>query len=291
MPETIIEFAERQGLKMFPVQKVILKAIYGLPLDEEVKFEIWDWNLNEGNGGPVVYTEKSYLTYLAKQGRSNIAEINPEGFNEAVLVLGRRAGKNVLGTCILAYEKTKLLEKDSPQKHYGLPPGCTIQLTSQSPDRDQAAYWHHDSVPFFGTPFATSATDLRFQTKLDPTDRATVRVAFRSSDHKGLRGSSNIAVLFNEMAYYREPRMNYAAAVPSTTQFKGDQRIVSMSTPNGKNWFHELFSRGFKPEERSYMLCLQIPTWEINPHMLVVYMAEMKARDPDIFTREYGAQF
>ena len=72
----IIEFVESPwGLKMklFPVQRVILKAHYGLELSDVPSFEISDWRRENVE----VHSEKSYLKKLYDEGRCNIGEVIP----------------------------------------------------------------------------------------------------------------------------------------------------------------------------------------------------------------------
>ena len=59
----IIEFVEAPwglGMTLFPVQKVILKAHYGLELDDTKKFKISDWRRENWKE----LTEKEYLKHI-----------------------------------------------------------------------------------------------------------------------------------------------------------------------------------------------------------------------------------
>ena len=71
----IITFIESEwGLKMrlFPVQKVILKAHYGIPLDDTQKTIAYsDWRREDVQ----MLTEAEYLRLLHKEGRCNISEV------------------------------------------------------------------------------------------------------------------------------------------------------------------------------------------------------------------------
>lgn len=101
-PVDIIQFAEAPwGLNMNrttgntilrPVQKMILKCFYNIPLDEKQKTIIVRDFLNEQE----IYnmTEKDYLSYLWNEGRTNLREQTfTLSRNELVLVCGRRGGK------------------------------------------------------------------------------------------------------------------------------------------------------------------------------------------------------
>ena len=92
-----LEFVEStQGLdiKLYPVQRVLLKLIFGIPMDKYEKevpvYDIFCENL--------LYTfkETEYIRYVNEQGRLNISnwqDANPEGYNEIVAIVGRRGGK------------------------------------------------------------------------------------------------------------------------------------------------------------------------------------------------------
>ncbi len=97
----VIEFVESPwGLHtpLFPVQRVILKATYGIPLDDTTTFEVSDWRRQKFTK----YTEKTYLEHLFAEGRCNIKEVVPgEERRELVLSIGRRSGKCVLGDSLV----------------------------------------------------------------------------------------------------------------------------------------------------------------------------------------------
>jgi len=97
----IIEFVEAPwGLKMtlFPVQKVILKAHYGLELDDTERFTITDWRRQNARH----VTEKEYLKILFEEGRCNIGEVIPgKQRREMILSIGRRSGKCVRGDTLI----------------------------------------------------------------------------------------------------------------------------------------------------------------------------------------------
>lgn len=89
----IITFIESNwgfGLKLRPPQRVILKALYGLPLDESEEFPIYD-SVKEKIIGR--FTEKSFMKWLYETGRCNYPDTPSNKIKELVLVVGRRGGK------------------------------------------------------------------------------------------------------------------------------------------------------------------------------------------------------
>jgi len=202
----VITFVEADWglrMKLFPVQRIILKAHYGIPLDDNpygldleqpvpldhpLYNEItahagseagyYRWRVLVSDWRRINYkamSEADYLRMLYDEGRSNIKEVvEGQQRTEMVLALGRRSGKTQLAACIAAYETYKLLMKGNPQFYYGLPDGDDIMITSVATDKDQAkllfnkvsAYFR--KCPFF-SPYTANHTMsyARFQTSAD----------------------------------------------------------------------------------------------------------------------------
>ena len=142
----IIEFVEAPwGLKMtlFPVQRVILKAHYGLELDDEKTFEISDWTRTKVE----THTEKSYLRKIYDEGRCNIGEVIPgKQRREMILSIGRRSGKCVTGETLIPTNKG-LVRIDS----LGDPNGNEVQplqvsVVQESGQNSRSAYFYNGGV-------------------------------------------------------------------------------------------------------------------------------------------------
>lgn len=323
---TFIEAPWGLNMRLFPVQKVILKAHYGLELDDTTaNIPISDWRRNNY----VNYTEAGYLRYLYEQGRCNIREVVPgKERREMVLSIGRRSGKTTISACISAYETYKLLLKGDPQGYYGLPQSNNIQIISVATDKDQAGLLyqevsgHYRNCAFF-MPYTANNTQsyARFQTpkdidrygayKDDQTAKATIKITFRSCIAKGLRGAGNLVVIMDEMAHFTDEGQSsadavYNAVTPSTSAFSPkdpddtripigevEGRIISISSPLGKQgMFFKLFTLGMGGGKASEnMLCIQAPTWEVNPTVPAHEFEKHYAKDPTVFFTEYGGEF
>ena len=154
-PADIITFIESSwglNLKLFPVQRVILKAHYGLPLDDTVRdVVITDWRRENKRA----LTEAEYLKFIYDEGRCNISEVDPgTQRRELVLSIGRRSGKTFMCACVVAYEVYKLILKDNPQSYYGIPKTNVIQLISVATDKDQAGLLYNEASGHFSNCFA-----------------------------------------------------------------------------------------------------------------------------------------
>lgn len=274
-------------------------------------------------------TEAGYLRYLFEQGHSNIKEVKPGvQRRELVLSIGRRSGKTFMCACVVAYEVYKLLLKGDPQSFYGVPKTNTIGLISVATDKEQAgllyteASGHFSECAYFKAYTANNTMSYaKFQTPEDikrygryaddPTAKATVKVSFKSCVAKGLRGAGNIVIILDELAHFNDAGQSdalkiYRAVKPSLAAFspksKKDRRraigpvegrILSISSPLGKQgFFYTKFRQGFSsgPESRN-MLCIQAPSWEVNPTLEATFLAEEYATDSTSFFTEYGADF
>ena len=170
----IIEFVESPwglNMKLFPVQRIILKAHYGIPLDDTTTFKVSGWQKKDFKD----LTEAGYLRMLHEEGRSNIGEVvEGEQRREMILSIGRRSGKTTLAACISAYETYKLMKKGDPQGYYGLPASNNIQIISVATDKDQAGLLyqevsgHYRNCAFFHPYMANNTMSYaRFQTPKD----------------------------------------------------------------------------------------------------------------------------
>lgn len=329
---SIIEFIEEPwglnpsgSLKLFPVQKVILKAHYGLELDNSRRFPVTDWRRQN----PRMMTEREYLAFLYEEGRSNIREVTPgQERRELILSIGRRSGKTFLSSCIAGYETYKLIQKGDPQAYYGLPASNMIQLISVATDRDQAGLLyqevsgHFRGCAFFAPYMANNTMSYaRFQTPndieqygsyaTDPAAKATVKVTFRSCVAKGLRGAGNIVVILDEVAHFTDAGQSsadavYNAVVPSTSAYSpkdpGDRskpigdveaRVILISSPLGRQgMFYKMFQMGMAGGNVGQkMLCIQAPTWEVNPTVPATEFEKNYLKDTKVFFTEYGGEF
>jgi hypothetical protein len=328
----IITFIQSEwGLKirLFPVQRVILKAHYGIPLDDDPnnRFTITDWKREN----PVQYTEAEYLRMLHEQGRSNIKEVvaGHERRN-LILPIGRRSGKTMISACIAAYETYKLINKGNPQKYYGVAPSNPIRLISVATGKEQAALLydevshHFAKCNFFRRYTANNTMSYaRFQTPHDieefgsyaedPQARASIKVLFAACNAKSLRGSGNVVIILDEVAHFLEvggssAEQVYEAVAPSNAAFtpkdefgdaidgeatQSDGRIIMISTPLGKQGlFYNKFRQGMSGGDAAdNMLCIQAPTWEVNPTITSTVFKEAYAYDARMFYQEFGAEF
>lgn len=328
----IIEFIESPwGLnstgrvKPFPVQRVILKAFYGIPLDDKDKDRvvISDWRRKRFRS----FSEADYLKWMYDEGRCNIREVEPGVVrSKLVLPIGRRSGKTEIAGWIGAYETAMLLRKQNPQAYYGIGQGEEIKICSVATGKDQAAILYSKvRSHFLGCqryhPYRANMTNTytRFQTQYDidtygrydpnASDRlATVHVTFYSCVAKGLRGAGNIVIILDEVAHFTNKGGSsaeevYRAVGPSRASFEpkdpndphvslaeSDAKVILISSPLGRQgWFYKQFRTGFHNPDN--VLCFQAPTWMVNPTISANFFETEYIDDPKSFYTEYGAEF
>lgn len=323
---TFVEAPWGLNIKPFPVQRVILKALYGIALDDSEKIvEVSDFRRDTVQ----MMTEAEYLRHLYSQGRCNLSRVEPGKTKQTmVLAVGRRSGKTFLTTCICAYETYKLIKKRDPQAYFGLPPSDVIQLISVATDKDQAGLLyqgvkgHYLRCPFF-MPYMANLTQTfaTFQTPRDievygpyatsDSKKASIKATFRSCVAEGLRGAGNIVAIMDEMAHFGEGGSSSASEVltalkPSIAAFSPksktdstipvgpvESKLIAISSPLGKQGtFYELFQSGFRAGlAADTMLCIQAPTWEVNPTIEPSFLEAEYLADSTKFFTEFGAEF
>ena len=97
-PLEFVESVDGLGFKLFPMQRLIIKAFYGIELEP---------------------AEKELLETLKKAGKTTWRE--GEKYTELVLMVGMKGGKTELASAISLYEEYRLFGLESPQAHYNLP--------------------------------------------------------------------------------------------------------------------------------------------------------------------------
>lgn len=142
--------------------------------------------------------------------------------------------------------------------------------------------------------------DLRL-VLLEPDGSEHSVIEFKSGDNPdSLRGFAVNFFVLDEAA--RMPYESFVSVMTTVTQTRG--RGIVISTPKGRGWFHEVYTRGEKfdelgnplfdemnPDPFPEWMAIRMPTWT-NPHVQPAAIAEAKKNLPeDVFTQEFGAKF
>ena len=126
-------------ITLLPVQRILFKAILGIPMDyKEQRVPVWD-DFRENILCTLKETE--YIAYEHSKGKINFADwrdLPARGFNECLIIAGRRGGKSQLVSALATEKLRQLLSIRSPQLHYRLVDGSPIDFTLLAQDEDGA---------------------------------------------------------------------------------------------------------------------------------------------------------
>jgi hypothetical protein len=254
----ILDFADSGALglkfKLFPVQRFVLKMVYGLELGS---------------------VEQEYLDRLQKEGRYTPAK---NGSKESLIVMGRRSGMTVLGATVQLYESLKLLQDSE-----GWSSHTTRQALTLSPDKEQAGLafdqYANAMEGFKLRPYLQRNT----LTNIDFVDgERRIRAAFRTSRAIGLRGINASSVVFDNAAFWGEQdfRDCYVAVLPYLS------RRTIFTSASDTRWFREFYYS----KTRGDALTLRIPSWEANPLMGPHTLRFLNTHSFSAYQREFGAE-
>jgi len=253
-----ISFEKRPG------QEVVLRVLYGLPLNEE---------------------QIKLYTQFTKNNEVFEADIEK---TEGAFAVGARGGKSYLAAVIALYESIcrghiwkKYLNKD--ETGYAI---ITATRQKQAEDIVQASctrMLENSCLKYLIKHSWRATLELinGFQIKSFPCNSTAAR------------GLPIFLLIFDELAHYRVegPKADetiFNALRPRQAQFPG-AKCLKISTPAAKQgllW--QDFSQGFKIPGR---LTIQAPTRLMNPQIPQVFIDKEYKRDPENAAREFGAEF
>jgi len=253
-----IEFIEGPtgiGVTLRPVQRVITKCIFGVPLDWRPawadRIPLWGqvqmWDVFREKLTRTV-SEEEYLHIAYNEGRCNIdnwqdipnLDKTYGGYNEACVFAGRRGGKSELVAAITCYKLYLLLNLRSPQEFFGLVPGSPIDITylaqdDKGADRLFKKLSERVNHCVFFEPFIRDNNNkaLTFVCEADRHKRditPTLTVWSLPCTTNAVRGPSSVFLALDEFAHFRSEKGStsedmYTAATPSTVDFHHTERV------------------------------------------------------------------
>jgi phage terminase large subunit-like protein len=303
---TFIESPWGLNFRLTPVQKFILKCFYNLPLEDKEKII----KVPDVVNSETLYdfTEIEYLNWLYDEGRCNTKSVEGKKFRELVLVLGRRGGKSTITSCVSNYEMYKLIKRGDPSRFYGFPPETQICVTNVAPTDEQASVLFNMTLSFSSNcPFLRDRTVnqtlsyFNLQTDADAKHlgkrkRASVLGITGGCASNSLRGRNNIVVIMDEMAFFIDNggRFSgeevYKALTPSTATFKGDGKVICISSPYAKyGAFYDRFNQSFQEQDTTLMF--KMYSAMVNPQVDPVVLKADRRRNRVSFMCEYGGEF
>jgi hypothetical protein len=273
-PIEFIESDDLLGIKMFPMQKLIVKCFYGLDLDED---------------------ERKILHKLQKEGKTTYD--GQKKYRELVVNAGMKGGKTPLAGFINCWEEYELYKLGDPAKHYGFLPGKEIYILNVAVNADQA------QMTIFAEIKARILNShyYKLHRPVDSTEtqyKFSNNVVIRSghSNSSSLVGKTAKVVDFDELARFIDKGGKYSAdrvyysLIRSVEPFKEDGKIVDISSPMFQE---DMICRLYDlSKDIDNMLGFCLPTWEMNPNLPFdssFMQAELK-KNPEAFWRDFGAR-
>ena len=305
-PVNVIDFSESAwglGLgtnlgapPLMPIQKFILKAYYGLPLDDG---EYGIKACAEPNGIECILTEKGFRDFAVKNGMLNTKELN--GKKSMVLVAGARGGKDTLASVIACYTAYSLLCVGSPQDFYGVPSGDRMDITMAHANPEERLVVHNrvsghvDRCQYLSRSLpGSSGGSTVFPTTIGKDcRRGSVGISFPTSAD-GYRGRNSFLLMLSCEGSERAVRDIWESAAPILAMWRnpdGGQagRYVLTGRAVNGGLLYEEHKRSLSVD--SGVLSFRLPTWIANPLVPGSYLASRMLDDHRYFSTEFASEF
>lgn len=298
----IIEFAESIEYPLFPVQRVLLKLIYNVPLDNQSTFPVKRYR--PWPGTPLKFrmqdmTEQGYADSLLIRGRSNALGNRPH--QHISLVMGRRGGKDHLLTLIMAYEV--FCQLDQPPLVAG-----TEHFTLVGPEADASRHSFeafstlvHRTEPLLVRLANDGRGFMCFQRRSDIEESgswkgsqrqatASLVTRARSAQAKGLRGYNRRLAVLNEFDWFPLASADEVLRNCTSSIRTVGGRLLVTGTPS-KHGSTQLREHHQKTFHDLVGLSLRVPTWEAHPDIPDDVFTREHERNYTQFLLEFGAEF
>lgn len=310
-----IESAQGLNLSLYPLQRLIVKATFGIPIDyKPIKVPIWDIMKEKLL---FEFTEEEAVHYLYNEGLCNVQDwrdIPPRGFSTVVGYAGRRGGKSEIVASISGAHLRNLLMIENPQKHYKLAPGSPIDFSFMGTDDTGAQRIYSklrsrvNGSPFY-TPYirVNNVDEMQFVTEADRANRdvlPSINVKSYPCTTQAARGPSNYFLALDEFQFFRSTRDTnssdmYKAATPSTAQFapvddpeRPDSKVLVISSPAQRvGKMYDLHTLALSEGVASGIFTIRLSTVLLNPRIPRDWLRKELKENPDTFKAEVGGEF
>jgi hypothetical protein len=232
-------------------------------------------------------------TPLWKKQEEILEDFWSQDYSIAIWALGRRSGKTLMAAVTATYAACMLAD------YYKLflRNGEKFYIVSVANTIDQAKIALQGVKDLINcSPILKPLIIRETSDTLELSNGAVFRAMPASS--RGGRGLPVPLLIFDELAHAIDSERGnasggslYQALSPSVAQFGRFGKILMLSSPwiqSGIFW--ELFKQA-KSGDFRHMQAVQCPTWEVNPTISEDFLEQERARDPELFSVEYGANF
>lgn len=238
--------------------------------------------------------EESLLNLQLWEKQSEILEkFWRENLSLAVFALGRRSGKTLMASAVAIYAAIVL----EPEYKKFLRANERFYIVSVATTLDQSKIAIQNIKDLVkNSPVLSQLIVRETADSLELSNGAVFKAMPASS--RGSRGMPVALLIFDEIAHTIDSEAGnasgyslYQALAPSVAQFGRLGKILLLSSPWVKSGiFWDLYQQSLSGEF-SHMMCVNLPSWEVNPTLSRDFLEQEKRRDPQLFEVEYGAQF
>jgi len=242
---------------------VILRVIYGLPLDDD-QLKIY-----------------RKLTKNKKEFEAG------EEKTEAVLALGARSGKSLLASIVAIYEATRKKWQKYLNKGES---GYIVVVSTRQKQSEQII--GANCLRLMENSYNLRGL-IKDSTQSELTLKNNMKIISLPCNSTAGRGLPIACLIFDEIAHFytegvKADETIFNALRPRQAQFPGC-KLIMISTPAAKQGiFFNFFDEGFKTPGR---LTAQAPTLYMNPLVDQKFLQKEKKRDINNYLREFEAQF
>jgi hypothetical protein len=222
-----------------------------------------------------------------------LSEFWQGNYSLAVWALGRRSGKTLMSAIVATYAATMLA--DEYKKH--LRPGENFYVVSVANTLDQSKIALRGVKDLINNSPILKPLIVRETSDTLELSNGAVFKALPASSRSG-RGMACPLLIFDELAHAVDTEGGnaagsslYQALSPSVAQFGRLGKILMLSSPwTQAGIFYDLFKQA-NSGQFDHMQVVNLATWAVNPNISQDWLEQEKARDPDLFRIEYGAEF
>lgn len=280
---------------LFPVQKFVLKMMFGVPLsDEPDAIDIptsWKYVDSDKRWNRLKFSEAEYLEYLIDRDRA-FPSTEPGRPKNISLAFGRRSGTSSLLSFAGLYDIYTLLESPDPWEGASLPKGSMMQVTLMAHNRDMSSILCSESRKTIRSSWflndrlsMQTNSSLYFKRPFDEDKKETIRMMFYSFGSKGIRGTSSKSIYVD--CACQVDTQTLQALMPSLYPYNGSFVLAATPTPD-ENAYCKMY---WKNAEDAEGLALSIPSWEMNPTIPQKFFGDSHRRfNQESFDHEYGAK-
>lgn len=284
------------GRKLYPRQATLLK-ILTLAVDLLTEYDLdvigrWEAEFALNLDGAPRYVGDTGTSPGTLQRMQHNRDAGRRWFREIVLVLGRRAGKGFLTSCLTAYQLWWLLSLHDPQSVLGLERTKQLALMVFGTEKESATFNLFGDIREMVTsaecfaPYldkvTTSALRLftpeqqdRLSSRPGSREQGRIVVDARATTSTAGRGPAGLGLFLDEMAHMPGPGLArsgdevYASASPALAQFPTHALTVMTSSPREQiGEFHAAYLRALAahpdgaPRDPG-AITFQLPSWNL----------------------------